>query len=62
MSARVHNLEYAAKRNKDIWHPYTLQSLNQSRFIRVVGKILKGEYDLLDTKVNQAKRAEMTIS
>lgn len=29
------------------WHPYVLQSLAPEKFIRVVNKILKGEYVLL---------------
>jgi len=30
------------------WHPYVLQSLTPDKFTRIVNKILKGEYILLN--------------
>jgi hypothetical protein len=34
---------------KRCWHLYSLQSLSTDKFIQVVEKILKGEYELLNS-------------
>jgi hypothetical protein len=43
------NDERAPLGEKDLWHPYELQSLKTWKFIKIVDKILKGEYGVLDT-------------
>ena len=35
--------------SKRSWHLYSLQSLSTDKFIQVVEKILKGEYELLNS-------------
>jgi len=35
------------KGEKECWHPYSLQALSPKRFRVVVGKILKGHYQLI---------------
>jgi len=42
--------KFAEQTEKDCWHAYSLQMLTPSRFTAVVGKILKGNYSLLNTK------------
>jgi hypothetical protein len=32
------------------WHPYNLQKLTLEQFIKVVNKILKDEFDILDIR------------
>jgi hypothetical protein len=49
MPRRKKQEEFAPKGEKDVWHPYELQSLARKRFLEIVGKILKGDYTLLDT-------------
>jgi hypothetical protein len=41
--------EHAYLGEKDIWHPYELQSMKTWKFIMIVNKVLKGEYRVLDT-------------
>ena len=41
------NEGFAPLGNKNIWHPYDLQSLTQKDFKKIVGKILKREHSLL---------------
>ena len=41
--------EHACLGEKDIWHPYELQSMKTWKFIKIVNNILKGDYSLLDT-------------
>jgi len=43
------NEEFAQKGEKDIWHPYELQTLVQRKFVKIVNKILRGDYGLLDS-------------
>jgi hypothetical protein len=49
MPRRKKHEEYAPVGEKDVWHPYELQSLARKRFIEVIGKILEREYVMLDT-------------
>ncbi|MEE9442915.1 MAG: hypothetical protein V3V99_09640 [candidate division Zixibacteria bacterium] len=47
MPKRKKAIKYAKLGEKDLWHPYGLQSLNSERFIVVVNRILKGKIGLL---------------
>jgi len=42
---------FAAVGAKDCWHSYSLQSLSPNKFARVVGQILKGQYVLINNRV-----------
>lgn len=49
MPRRKTNEQHAPIGDKELWHPYELQSLVSRKFVKIVDKILKGEYGLLDT-------------
>ncbi|MGB5107286.1 MAG: hypothetical protein WBP29_07955 [Candidatus Zixiibacteriota bacterium] len=49
MPRRKTNEQHAPIGEKELWHPYELQSLVSRKFVKIVDKILKGEYGLLDT-------------
>ncbi len=49
MPRRKEHEEFAPLGEKDIWHPYELQSLARRKFIRIVTKILERDYVMLDT-------------
>jgi hypothetical protein len=41
------------EREKDLWHPYELQSLRTDRFVNVVNQIIKGSMSMLPvSKIN----------
>ncbi len=42
----------AKKGEKKYWHPYSLQGLQPKKFTAVVGKILRGKYELISTKTH----------
>lgn len=42
---------FARVGEKDCWHLYGLQVLSPERFVRVVGKILKGRFDLINRRI-----------
>ena len=44
---------YARMGCKDHWHPYNLQALTPAKFIRVVGKILDGQYRVLTSRLER---------
>ena len=39
---------------KEDWHSYGLQSLSPQQFLRVVSRIIDGEYRLLNTSVRKS--------
>lgn len=45
-----------AVNSKRSWQLYSLQSLSTDKFIQVVEKILKGEYELLNSITNVYKK------
>ena len=47
MPKKKHVEKYATKANHQIFHPYSLQQLDGSRFIRVTNQILAGRLALL---------------
>lgn len=49
MPRRKTNEQLAPIGEKDVWHPYELQSLVTWKFIKIVDRILQGDYGLLDT-------------
>ena len=49
MPRKKRDEDYAPVGEKDIWHPYDLQQLVQRNFIKVVNKIIQGDYALMDT-------------
>lgn len=49
MPRRKEHEEFAPLGEKDIWHPYELQSLARQKFIKIVNKILQREYVMLDS-------------
>jgi hypothetical protein len=50
MPPRKEKERFATVGEKDHWHPYGLQSLNPEKFSRIVTRILKGKFCLLDLK------------
>ncbi len=40
---------------REVWPLYSLQQLTPSRFTEVVGKILRGTYSLVLTKIRKGK-------
>lgn len=48
MPRRKKNDEHAPIGEKDIWHPYELQSMKTWKFILIVNKIIQGDYGVLD--------------
>lgn len=57
MPKRKEAERFAAVGAKDCWHSYSLQSLSPNKFARVVGQILKGQYVLINNRVEN--RASM---
>jgi hypothetical protein len=49
MPRRKQNEQFAPIQEKDLWHPYELQSLVTRKFIVIVDRILRGDYAMLDT-------------
>ena len=47
-------------RERTYWSPFVLQNLSGDKFIRVVNKILKGEYVLLKFNSSHPKASEET--
>lgn len=47
MPKRKKAIRYAKLGEKDMWHPYGLQSLNSKKFAKVVNRILNGKVGLL---------------
>ncbi len=50
MPKRKEPEKYANLGSKDCWHPYSLQILSPAKFSNVVGKILRGKYELVSSK------------
>lgn len=53
MPKRIEEKKFASLGEKDCWHPYSLQMLQPSKFTHVVGKILKGRYMLVSSRINR---------
>jgi len=53
MPPRKEAEEFANVGAKDNWHPYGLQGLNPEKFVKVVSRILAGNFNLLDLKWNK---------
>lgn len=53
MPKRKENQEFASMGEKDCWHSYGLQMLPPTKFSHVVGKILRGRYVLISTKLDR---------
>jgi len=51
MPKRKEKEKFAPLGEKHCWHTYSLQELSPSKFTVVVGKILKGRYDLVTDKM-----------
>ncbi len=51
MPKRKEAERFAAVGVKDCWHSYSLQSLSPNKFAVVVGQILKGQYVLINSRV-----------
>ncbi|MCK4857757.1 MAG: hypothetical protein KAT58_07310 [candidate division Zixibacteria bacterium] len=49
MPRRKEHEEYAPVGEKDVWHPYELQSISLRKFITIVNKILRRDYTMIDT-------------
>ncbi len=58
MPKRKKVVEFAECRDKECWHSYSLQTLTPAKFSIVVGKILKGRYSLINSRVD--KRVPLT--
>jgi hypothetical protein len=52
MPKRKEGPRFAAMGEKDCWHSYGLQVLSPSKFSFVVGKILRGRYVLITSRLN----------
>lgn len=52
MPKRKEEQKFARLGEKDCWHSYGLQVLTPSKFGNVVGKILRGRYLLITSKLN----------
>ena len=50
MPKRKEPEKFASKGEKDCWHPYSLQILSPSKFTQVVGRILIGQYNLIQSR------------
>ena len=50
MPKRKENEKFARLGKKDCWHSYSLQMLTPSKFNKVVGSILRGQYILIRAK------------
>ena len=53
MPKRKEAEEFAAIGEKDYWHLYGLQVLTPNKFASVVGKILNGQYTLINSNLNR---------
>ena len=53
MPKRKEAEEFAAIGEKDYWHLYGLQVLAPNKFAAVVGKILNGQYTLINSNLNK---------
>ena len=53
MPKRKENQDFASKGEKDCWHSYGLQMLTPTKFSTVVGKILRGRYVLISSKLDR---------
>jgi len=53
MPKRKETDDFAALGEKDCWHSYGLQMLTPPKFAAVVGKILRGNYALVNSKLSQ---------
>lgn len=51
MPKRKEEEKYASLGEKDSWHAYSLQTLQPAKFSLVVGNILKGNYTLIVTRL-----------
>ena len=51
MPKRKEKEKFASIGEKHCWHTYSLQELSPSKFTAVVGKILKGRYDLVTDRM-----------
>ncbi len=56
MPKRGSKKAFAIKGEKDCWHPYSLQPLSPKRFAVVVGKILRGKYELISSRDDTGMR------
>lgn len=54
MPKRKEAIQYAHKGDKELWHPYGLQSLSADKFAGVVNRILGGRFVLLDLRWPQS--------
>ena len=61
MPKRRTHQEFAKLGEKDCWHSYSLQMLSPSKFNRVVGKILRGRYVLITSKL-QDQASELYLN
>ena len=50
MPKRKEAIVYAKVGDKDLWHPYALQSLSSERFTKVVNRILQGRFEMLNMR------------
>ena len=50
MPKRKKAVKYARRGEKDLWHPYGLQSLRADKFVHVANRILCGRFVLLNLK------------
>ncbi len=56
MPKRREEQKFAPLGEKDCWHPYGLQILSPSKFATVVGKIIRGKYNLISTRFTHEVR------
>jgi hypothetical protein len=56
MPKRKEAIQYARKGDKELWHPYGLQTLSADKFAGVVNRILGGRFMLLDLRWSQPAR------
>ena len=54
MPKRKTSQEFAKLGEKDCWHSYSLQMLTPKKFNAVVGKILRGNYSLITSRLKQS--------
>ena len=50
MPKRKKAVKYARRGEKDLWHPYGLQSLRADMFVHVANRFLCGRFALIDLK------------
>lgn len=53
MPKRRKKEKFAKLGEKDCWHSYSLQMLSPSKFNSVVGKILRGRYSLITSRMQE---------